>query len=65
MINDHLNSKKARTYLGVAWRTPRILSEHFEGSSRPIKIGPALLWSADHLDARRAVHPTGQKDVRN
>lgn len=65
MINGHLNSKKARTRLGIAWSTPHILSEHFEGSSQPIKAGPAPLWSADHLDARRAVHLTGRKDVRN
>lgn len=44
---------------GISWHTLDNPPERPERFPQPIKIGPALLRSADHLDAWHAVHPAG------
>ena len=61
MINDYLSSEKACARPGITWRTPNNRSKRSEEFPQPIKIGPALPWPANHLDAWPGNHPAGQK----
>lgn len=61
MIDGYLTSEEACARLGIAWRTLYNLSKRSEGFPHPLKVGPALLWPAEELDAWRAAHPARRK----